>query len=174
MDGRKTNQEALLEARLLEAGSRLYRAAGLEELARVLAREAGEPVWLEDHPWLREAVAELEKSGLRPRVAGETWELDADTAVTVGLGAVSETGSVLVAGNGPAGWLPLQARKHIILVPAGFADLTLSQALDLTSQADSPLVTWLTGPTRTADIEKVLILGAQGPGELVVVIYEGK
>ncbi len=164
--------EALLEARLKEAGSRLYRAKGPEELARVLAREAGEPLWLEDHPWLQKLVPELEKYGLTPRLAVDVWELEADTAVTVGLGAVPETGSVLVAGFGPASWLPLQARKHIILAPVGLANLSLSQALDLTSKSEKPLVTWLTGPTRTADIEKVLILGAQGPGELVVVLYE--
>jgi L-lactate utilization protein LutC len=34
------------------------------------------------------------------------------------------------------------------------------------------LITWLTGPSRTTDIEKVLVLGAQGPEQLEVVIYQ--
>jgi L-lactate dehydrogenase complex protein LldG len=174
MDGGEVNQAALLETRLQEVGSRLRRARGPETLARILAQEAGEPLWLEDHPWLREAGPELEKHGLTPHFAEESWELEAHTAVTVGLGAIPETGSVLVAGNGPASWLPLQARLHVVLVPAPRADLTLAQALELTEKVGSPLVTWLTGPTRTADIEKVLILGAQGPGELVVVLYDSE
>lgn len=172
MGEEEVNREPLLEARLKEAGGRLYHAQGPQALAGILAREAGEPLWLEDHPWLTDAVPELEKIGLAPHIAGDTWELEVDTAVTVGLGAVPETGSVLVAGSGPSSWLPLQARRHIILVPLELADLTFSQALDLTRQEGSPMVTWLTGPTRTADIEKVLILGAQGPGELAVIMYE--
>ena len=48
----------------------------------------------------------------------------------------------------------------------------MAQALELTRQTPGGLATWLIGPTRTADIEKVLILGAQGPGELEVEVYE--
>jgi L-lactate dehydrogenase complex protein LldG len=36
------------------------------------------------------------------------------------------------------------------------------------------MITMLTGPSRTADIEKVLVLGAQGPKELVLVLYQGE
>lgn len=170
--GGEVPQEGLLETRLKEVAGRLHRARGPQALAEILAQDAGGPLWLEDHPWLQEAAPELEKIGLSPRIAPEIWEMEAHTAVTVGLGAVPETGSVLVAGDGPASWLSLQARVHVVLVPTQRADLSFSQALDLTGKHEAPMVTWLTGPTRTADIEKVLILGAQGPGELVVVIYE--
>ena len=73
---------------------------------------------------------------------------------------------------GPGAWLPFRARRHLILVPLPQAKLTMAQALKLTRQTPGGLVTWITGPTRSADIEKVLILGAQGPGELEVVVYE--
>lgn len=172
MGGGEANQENLLEARLKEAGGRLYRASGPQALAHILAQEAGGPLWLEDYPWLRVVVPELQRKGLTPGIAGDTWELEVDTAVTVGLGAVPETGSVLVAGDGPASWLPLQARRHVVLVPALRANLSLSQALDLIRATGSPVVTWLTGPTRTADIEKVLILGAQGAEAVEVILYE--
>jgi L-lactate utilization protein LutC len=33
-------------------------------------------------------------------------------------------------------------------------------------------VSWLTGPSRTADIEKVLVLGAQGPLNLEIFLYQ--
>jgi len=36
------------------------------------------------------------------------------------------------------------------------------------------MVTWLTGPSRTADIEKVLVQGAQGPQELHLVLYQAE
>jgi hypothetical protein len=40
----------------------------------------------------------------------------------------------------------------------------------MSRQQEEGLVTWLTGPTRTADIEKILVLGAQGPAEMTVVL----
>jgi L-lactate utilization protein LutC len=36
------------------------------------------------------------------------------------------------------------------------------------------MVSWLTGPSRTADIEKVLVLGAQGPVSLEMILYGDK
>jgi L-lactate dehydrogenase complex protein LldG len=162
----------LLKTRLREVGGDLHRVRGSAALARLLARRAGEPLWLEDHPWLRQAAADLVKLGSQFQFAAATWAPDANTVVTVGMGAIPETGSVLVSGRGPGAWLPFRARRHLILVPLSQAKLTMAQALELTRQTPGGLVTWLTGPTRTADIEKVLILGAQGPGELEVVIYE--
>jgi L-lactate dehydrogenase complex protein LldF len=160
-----------LEARLTEAAASLHEVRGPEALARLLA-VAKEPLWLEDHPWLRQAAPELEKLGVKPRFADAPEAPPAHTAVTVALGAIPETGSVLVSAVGAAaGLLPLKARRHIVLVPPERAGLSLSQALELTRQGGA-LVTWLTGPTRTADIEKVLVLGAQGPGELDLVLYQ--
>jgi len=34
------------------------------------------------------------------------------------------------------------------------------------------MVSWLTGPSRSADIEKVLVLGAQGPGSVEIILYQ--
>lgn len=161
----------LLARRLEEAGSTLEQVQGPAALARRVAA-APPPVWLEDHPWLRGLAAELEKLGVQPRVAVSEWAPEAGTAVTVALGAVPETGSVLVeAGGGPAAMLPFRAREHLILVPRARAGMSLSQALAWVHRL-GPLVSWLTGPSRTADIEKVLVLGAQGPRSLKIILYQ--
>jgi hypothetical protein len=164
---------ALLKARLAEAGSPLYRVRGPAALARLLAARAGSPLWLEEHPWLKNVAGELEKLSLKPLWAAEVWAPGADTAVSVALGAIPETGTVLLRADlGVASWLPFRARKQIVLVPRERAALTLAAALDLTRHHLPGMVSWLTGPTRTADIEKVLVLGAQGPQELEVVLYQ--
>lgn len=163
---------ALLQTRLEEAGAVLHRARGAAALARVLKARVGAPLWLEAHPWLEQAAGELQKAGLSPRFAREEWAPDADTVVTVALAAVPETGSVLVKADGPGAWLPFRARKQVVLVPHDQAALSPAAALELTQRHLPGLVSWLTGPTRTADIEKVLVLGAQGPEELEVVIYQ--
>ena len=59
--------------------------------------------------------------------------------------------------------LSLCPRRHIVVIPADRAALTLAEALTLTAREPSGLVSWITGASRTADIEKVLVLGAQGP-----------
>ncbi len=162
---------ALLKTRLKEAGTGLHGVKGPKALARLLKKQPG-PLWLEDHPWLRHAALELENLGVVPQFTGTTWAPEAHTAVTVGLGAIPETGTVLVhLGLQASSWLPLRAKKHMVLIPHNLANLSLAQGLSL-SRRGAGMVTWLTGPTRTADIEKVLVLGAQGPEELAVVLYQ--
>jgi L-lactate dehydrogenase complex protein LldF len=163
---------ALLATRLREAGSSLIEVKGPADLARRLAAEAV-PLWLEDHPWLRPVASELERLGVRPRMAQADWAPMAGTAVTVALGAIPETGSVLVdSGAGPGAVLAFRAGKQIVLLPRNSSRLSLAQALEYVRDRGPGLVSWLTGPSRTADIEKVLVLGAQGPLTLEIVLYQ--
>ncbi len=161
-----------LAARLAEAGAEGHQARGAAELARLLA-SWGEPLWLQDHPWLRVAEEELRKLGLSPRLAGPDWGPPGETAVIVGLGAVPETGSLLIeSASGPAAALSFRVRRLVVLIPADHAGLTLSEALERTARENRGMISWLTGPSRTADIEKVLVLGAHGPRELHAVLYQ--
>jgi L-lactate dehydrogenase complex protein LldF len=165
----------LLKTRLEEVGGRLHRVRGPGALARLLAARAREPLWLEDHPWLRSLAARLGELGLKPQFAGDVWAPAVDTVVSVGLGAVPETGSVLLAPRpGPDSWLPFKARKQVVLVAQDRAGLSLEEAVEHSRGEGPGLTTWVTGPSRTADIEKVLVLGAQGPEELEVVLYQSR
>jgi len=161
-----------LANRLQEAGSSLVEVQGPAALARRLAG-APSPLWLQDHPWLQPVSGELKKLGVSHRLAEADWAPEAGTAVTVALGAIPETGSVLVdSGSGPAAALGFRARNQIVLVSPDDARLSLSQALAYVQRRGPGLVSWLTGPSRTADIEKVLVLGAQGPVNLEIVLYQ--
>lgn len=87
---------------------------------------------------------------------------------------IAQTGTAIVtsrAGRKTIGLSPI----HIILANRSQLRLTLDEGIkemadkygtDLPSQ-----LTLITGPSRTADIEKTLILGAHGPKRLVVFIY---
>jgi L-lactate dehydrogenase complex protein LldF len=160
-------------SRLAEAGTDLISIEGAQALARYLNKTARGEVWLEDHPWLLPVAQELTTWGTQAHLARDTWAPEADTAVTMGLGVISELGSVLVAGGqSPADWLPLRARRHVVVVPPRQTSLDIREGLKLARKHQGSLMTWLTGPTRTADIEKILVLGAQGPAEMTVVLYQ--
>jgi L-lactate dehydrogenase complex protein LldF len=162
----------LLAERLKEARSSLTQVQGHAALARRLAR-AEAPLWLEDHPWLRQVAVVLKEQGVKHQIAETDWTPEGGTAVTVALGAIPETGSVLVdSGGGVAAVLAFRAKQHIILIPPDKAILSLSQALEYVRRRGAGMVSWLTGPSRTADIEKVLVLGAQGPASLEMILYQ--
>jgi len=87
--------------------------------------------------------------------------------VAEGLFAVAETGSVAVAWPRDERGQALLADRLWLLVPAGEIVATLDDALariDALVRAGRPYVTLMTGPSRTADIERALTVGVHGPG----------
>lgn len=86
---------------------------------------------------------------------------------------VARTGSVLVSSNSPSGrQMNVFPPIHIVLAHVSQLFNYLDEALDALHQkydTELPsLISTITGPSRTADIEKTLVLGAHGPKEFVV------
>jgi len=131
-----------LAGRLAEVGTDLVRVEDPQALARYLNDTAQGEVWLEDHPWLRPVARELQRLGATSRLVRDEWAPPADTAVEVGLGLIPETASVITAGGGgPAAWLPLRARHHVVVVSPAQAHLDLGEALTLSHESAETLVT---------------------------------
>ncbi len=171
-DGGAIMDPPTLAARLEEVGATCQQVRGAGQLARLLA-QLPEPLWFQDHPWLSQAARELKRLGLSPHLAKRQWAPAGQTAVIVGLGAIPETGSVLIeAASGPAAAISFRVQRLVVIVPQEAAGLSLAQALDLVARQAPGMTSWITGPSRSADIEKVLVLGAQGPRELQVVLYQ--
>jgi L-lactate dehydrogenase complex protein LldG len=94
-------------------------------------------------------------------------EPPAGIAVTDASWAVAETGTLVIRGS----------RRRFITSEVHVAILEGSRLLkDLEdvpfSVEASPFLTLVTGPSRTADIERVLVLGAHGPRRLVVLVIQ--
>jgi len=86
---------------------------------------------------------------------------------------VARTGSVLVSSASESGrQLNIFPPIHIVLARASQLVDYMTDALDAMQQkygTELPSsITTITGPSRTADIEKTLVLGAHGPKEFVV------
>ncbi len=112
-------------------------------------------------------------------VAPKTADLfDYDVGITTAQAAIAETGTLVLESEGERHRLvSLVPPVHIAIVDAASIRLTLGEALAALHSNGfaemSPTVTFITGPSRTADIELTLAIGVHGPQELYVIINEG-
>ena len=113
------------------------------------------------------------------RVDAASFDKDALEACDAGLTAceclVAQTGSILVS-SGTCGGRALSILPHVHVVVATPDQIvsTLADALHAVRARSSgglpSMLSFITGPSRTGDIERILVLGAHGPKELLVII----
>ncbi len=120
-------------------------------------------------PVLREEVGKvLEAAGLEIEYSYDRDRYD-DYAfgVTRASGIIGETGSVILNDHDTSDRLAaLSPWVHVaVLTESGGEHRTVSDALR--ALGDCPNVIWATGPSKTADVEGILIEGVHGPGEQI-------
>ncbi len=99
----------------------------------------------------------------------------ADVSVTSALGAIAETGALILWPDAvEPRLLSLVPPIHIVLLRAKDIHATFAQALTALGWAQNQPANALliSGPSKTADIELVLAFGVHGPKELVVLVLE--
>ncbi len=96
----------------------------------------------------------------------------AGAGVTGAAFGVAATGTVAVpCGAGSPRGVSLVPPAHICLVRASDVVEDLAEALGLLSSMPSA-VAWISGPSRSADLEMTLTLGVHGPGSVDVVVVD--
>jgi L-lactate dehydrogenase complex protein LldG len=88
-------------------------------------------------------------------------------------GAIAETGTVaLLSGPGRSRTVSLLPPVHVAVLRSGDVVFTMKEFLRLHAKAleSAACCSFITGPSRTADIELTLTLGVHGPGRVVVVV----
>jgi L-lactate dehydrogenase complex protein LldG len=88
---------------------------------------------------------------------------------------VAQTGSVLLTANSGGGRaLSVLPVHHVVIATASQLVPDLPAAFELLERKYAPnfpsFMTFITGPSRTGDIERVLVLGAHGPRKLTVIM----
>lgn len=99
-----------------------------------------------------------------------------DVGITSAQAGIAETGTLILDSSKERNRLvSLVPPIHIAILDASKIVLTLGEALAALQSGPelSPAITFITGPSRTADIELTLTLGVHGPQELHVIINEG-
>lgn len=105
-------------------------------------------------------------------------EITDDVSLTPALAAMAESGTLCMAsGAETPSTLNFLPENHIVVLKAdqvtgGFEDVW-DRVRETFGTANMPrTVNFISGPSRTADIEQTLIMGAHGPRQLHVVIVE--
>ncbi len=186
-DGGDTLEErlAILTENLTKLRAEVHAVADLDAAAAVVAglvRERGwQRVAWHRHPEVDPVVtAGVTAAGCDQLAVDEPGfdkrQLEAcDAGITACEAVVSQTGSILVSSaTGGGRGLSILPPVHIVVAPVETIVATVGDALHLVAQRYAgrlpSLLSFITGPSRTGDIERILVLGAHGPKELIVLL----
>jgi L-lactate dehydrogenase complex protein LldG len=143
-------------------------------LERVLASLPAGEIFVQDAPELRQISSTLQdRNDVRWSSAGGPRE-NSQATITLAEVLVAQTGSVMVSAACGGRGASIVAPVHIVVAKARQLAPTLDEAFarirDREIAAKNSYLCLITGSSRTADIEKILVMGAHGPRRLVVIL----
>ncbi len=159
------------------AGSFLYCENELQ-FVETLLELADEKKWRKMYCW-EPSLQELLKNYEYPFYSSDTNFLDAEVGITLCEALIARNGSILVSNASGAGRrLSIYPDTHIVLAYTSQLVLDIKDGFQVLknryNDALPSMVSTITGPSRTADIEKTLVLGAHGPKELYVFLIDDR
>jgi L-lactate dehydrogenase complex protein LldG len=122
-------------------------------------------------PALMDAVgAKLAAAGLTVETAYDRARYDDyQFGITRASGAIAESGSVIIDDERTSHRLAaLSPWVHVAVLERSEIHRTISDAIS--ALGESPNIIWCTGPSKTADVEGILIEGVHGPGEQIALL----
>jgi L-lactate dehydrogenase complex protein LldG len=173
------------QQQLSAAGGESHLAADLPDAVAIISAHpalvAGEiviPPGFDQHQHWGAILPLLSSKGITIREAGSPASVaDAPAGLSGAELAISETGSVLLAENAlEARVVSMLTLTHFVLVsedtlvPMLDDAAVVLQKLARTGSDQRHYMSFVTGPSRTADIERTLTIGVQGPKTLCVII----
>jgi L-lactate dehydrogenase complex protein LldG len=151
-------------------------AAAGAEIKQIAAARNWRRLAAHRNPLVAEAVASADVDTLWTDAGYSTAELEpCDGGVTACEALVAQTGSVLVTSRSSGGRaLSVLPPHHIVVATREQLVPDLSAAFELVRRkydGNFPsTISFITGPSRTGDIERILVLGAHGPKQLTVLL----
>lgn len=144
-----------------------------DELARLLkdlcAKKSFVSIYCNEQPW----KDLLEQNGVPTQQNDLTG---CDASVTGCEALIARTGSMLLSSAQEGGRLAsVYAPVHICIAMATQVKADLAEGLSIIENAGPQMASYYclaTGPSRTADIEKTLVVGIHGPKEVYCIVVE--
>ncbi|WP_426058665.1 LutC/YkgG family protein [Hymenobacter sp. B1770] len=158
-------------------GGEFYYCESLKHLAVQLAGFRKRQQVDAPYVWEPKLQALLQAAGVAFRANEAEFIEQADLSLTSCEALVARTGSVLVSAATASGRrLSIYPDQHVVLARPSQVVAEIGEALRVVqsrfgTQMPS-MVSLTTGPSRTADIEKTLVLGAHGPRRLALFLLE--
>lgn len=116
-----------------------------------------------------DSIANVKDSHLDPHLFEEV-----DVCIFTSPLAVAENGAVWVSNwEMPVRVLPFITQSLVAIIHKKDIVATMHDAYDIIADKDYDFATFIAGPSKTADIEQSLVLGAHGPKTMTVFILAG-
>jgi len=150
-------------------------AEAASSLNQVIAQNKLQRIAVSDSPIVGRLMQQVEGSAEVLSNAEPEALFNCDGGITSAQWAIAETGTLLLETKSERHRLvSLVAAMHIAILAAGRILGTMSEALEAVSTTGelSRTVTFITGPSRTSDIELTLAIGVHGPARLHVIVIE--
>lgn len=151
-------------------------AAAREEIRQIIQAEKWQQMATHDHPLTGEVCRDLGIGILRTDYAYDKMALEKCAgSVTACEALIAQTGSVLITSAGCGGRaISILPPHHVVVANRDQLLPDLLSAFALMRQkygAHYPsTISFITGPSRTGDIERILVLGAHGPKRLTILL----
>ena len=98
---------------------------------------------------------------------------ECDLGITGAQFGIAETGTLVLESEKEFSRLTsLVPPVHVCVLEARKINRTLGETLAMLEKDLSRTITFITGPSRTSDIELTLAIGVHGPGELIVILID--
>ena len=144
----------------------------------IIAQLNARRVAVSNAPLVQRVIAQIKSDAEWLENASAKELFDCDAGVTSAQWAIAETGTLVLESDEERHRLAsLVPPVHIAILEAAQIRQTLGEILQALGEKGrdrlSRTVTFITGPSRTSDIELTLAIGVHGPRELHVIILEG-
>jgi L-lactate dehydrogenase complex protein LldG len=142
----------------------------IEAVRSIIEMSGAKHIAVSDSPLVRSVINGWNGVEFVPNTPVE-YLFASDIGITGAQWAIAETGTLVLVSDAERHRLTsLVPPVHVCLLKADTIRQTLGEILELTSAKLSPVITFITGASRTSDIELTLAIGVHGPGELHVIV----
>ena len=145
-------------------------------IQRIIDNSRARRVAVSDAPLVKRILGRLKTEAVFLDAPNQSELFECDMGITTAQWAIAETGTLVLESERERHRLAsLVPPVHVAIVQAGRIRRTMAEVLELIKNTDvglSRTVTFITGPSRTSDIELTLAIGVHGPGELHVIVID--
>ena len=150
-----------------------------DAVQQIIEQERAQHIAVSNSPLVERVIERVKSDAVLLENPAAPALFDCDLGITSAQWAIAETGTLVLESDQEQHRLSsLVPPVHIAIIEAARIRQTLGEALQSISEKGphglSRTVTFITGPSRTSDIELTLAIGVHGPAEVYVLILEAE